>query len=237
MAIATLLPWLLCKCLQAVFPHGFLGGSQPPSARACGQVSATAGGFKTGPLDEQQISWFNDRLDIWSFQNQTSDSCLFSKKNILNSQTHILQYHGFQISIGLDLETPETIQCHNLSRLLPNCFSHCASVLSTWTSWTMNRSGTSGSGLKPCFYALSWVVVKSIQNRNKPREPMDLPLALQRTPQNHEEGEPIGICWRMTTLENLASTRTSQRSWWSADVNLVVLLHNRRQYNPRCLWP
>ena len=49
-------------------------------------------------------------------------------------------------------------------------------------------------------------------NRNKPREPTDLPLALQRTPQNHEEGEPIGICWRMTTLENLASTRTSQRS-------------------------
>ena len=42
--------------------------------------------------------------------------------------------HGFGNSLGLVLETP-AIQCRrNLSRLLPNCFSHCASVLSTWTS-------------------------------------------------------------------------------------------------------
>lgn len=84
---------------------------------------------------------------------------------------------------------------------------------------TMNRSGTSASNKHLRKFGTSRVSIcfivggcQKYPNENKPREPMDLPLALQRTPRSHEEVEPIGTCWRMTTLEKLASIRTSQRS-------------------------
>ncbi len=134
-----------------VFPHVVWGKST--TFGSLGKSFAVSQGLWTGisHLSGERCGRFQDWATWWTAnvmidwqEHAQSISGGSTKSNFrcvsLPNKSSILlrilkkSLHGFGNSLGLVLETP-AIQCRrNLSRLLPNCFSHCASVLSTWTS-------------------------------------------------------------------------------------------------------